>query len=55
MYDIPDETSDPMVLCAMNRGDEDWEELLVEDRYLVDGCSRAKVWEPDRLGEAETF
>lgn len=43
---------DPMVLCAMHRGDEDWEDLCTS-QPLNNGCSRAKTWEPDRLGQFE--
>ena len=52
MYDIPDETSDPMVLCAMHRGDEDWEDLATI-QHLNNGCSKAKTWEHDKLGQFE--
>lgn len=51
-YNIPDENCDPMVLCAMHRGDEDWEDL-VAIQHLNNGSSRAKTWEPDRLGQFE--
>ena len=51
-YDVADESQDPMVLCAMHRGDEDWEDLVAIQR-LDNGCSKAKTWEPDRLGQYE--
>lgn len=40
-------------LVAINRGDEDWEDLVADFSTLGTGCSRSPTDEPERLGRFE--
>lgn len=51
-----EEVSDDLpieALVAINRGDEDWEDLVNDSPTLATGCSRSPTYEPERLGRFE--